>query len=186
LQGLTIGTGIGFNLLKAYLARPNLTIIAGIRNIGTESSTLSAIPTASGTKLIIVKIDSSSETDAVEAVSKIQNEHNIHKLDVVIANAGLGDSWEKVLDTTPDTIRKYTEVNTIGPLLLFQATWPLLNAAKDPKFVLMATAVSSFTLAEQLPLKSTAYGASKAAATYIFRKVHFEHEKLTTVLLYPG
>lgn len=176
--------GIGLGLLKAYLARPNLTIIAGIRDPST--STLSNIPTAPGTKLITVKIDSTSDIDAADAVAKLQNEHQIHKLDVVIANAGLGNSWEKVLTTSPKSVRDYMAVNTIGPLLLFQATWPLLNAAKDPKFIVMATGVSSFALAEQLPLPSAGYGASKAALNYIATKIHFEHENLTTVLLYPG
>lgn len=35
-------------------------------------------------------------------------------------------------------------------------------------------------------MPSAGYGASKAAASYLVRKMHFEHEALTAVILYPG
>lgn len=181
-----VNKGIGFGLLESYLSRPNHTIVAAVRDPTASSSALTALPKAHGTKLIIVKIESASATDAFTAVSELQSKHNITSLDVVIANAGIGNEWSSVLKTSPESVREYNEVNTIGPLILFQATWPLLEKSKDPKFILMGTGISSFTLAEQLRAPSAGYGASKAAVSYIARKIHFEHEALTTVILYPG
>ena len=178
--------GIGFGLLNAYLSRPNHTIIAGIRDPTTGSSDITAIPRAAGTKLIIVKIDSKSETDASTAISELRSKHNIESLDVVIANAGIGHDWSPVLQSKPESIREYIEVHTIGPLVLFQATWQLLQKAKDPKFILMSTGFSSLTLTEHLRAPCAGYGASKAAMNFITRKIHFEHEGLTSVLIYPG
>lgn len=178
--------GIGYGLLKAYLARPNHTVVAGIRDPTTGSSAIVALPKAPGTKLIVVKVDSTSDTDALTAVTELQTKHGISSIDVVIANAGIGNEWSPVLQTSPQSVREYTEVNTIGPLLLFQAMWSLLDKAKAPKFILMGTGLSSFTLAEHLRLPSAGYGASKAAISYMTRKMHFEHERLTSVILYPG
>ncbi|KIM94041.1 hypothetical protein OIDMADRAFT_45853 [Oidiodendron maius Zn] len=184
ITGVT--SGIGYGLLQAYLAQPNLIVIAGVRDPSVSSEALKRLPAASGTKLIVVKIDSASDTDAKSAVGTLAAEYGIKKLDVVLANAGLGHSWEKVLSTPAETVRKYTEVNTIGPLLLFQAVYPLLAAALRPKFFVMATAVSSFGLMENFPLPSAGYGASKAGLNYIARKIHFEHESMISVCLYPG
>jgi norsolorinic acid ketoreductase len=184
ITGVTRGIGLG--LLKVYLSRPNHTIIAGIRDPGTGSSAINGLPKAAGTKLIIVKIDSTSEKDAFTAVSSLQAEHNIASIDAVIANAGLGTDWSPVLQTTPKALREHYEVNTIGPLTLFQATWPLLEKSKSPKYVLMASGLSSFTLAEHIPIPCAGYAASKAAITFLARKIHFEHKSLTSIILYPG
>lgn len=172
--------------MKSYLARPNITVVAGIRDPKSSGEALKALPRAAGTKLIVVKIDSTSATDAKDAVQALKAEHGIQQLDVVIANAGLGNSWQKVINTTPESIRENTEVNTIGPLLLFQAAYPLLEVAKQPKFVVMATGVSSFSLMEHMPIPAAAYGSSKAGINYITRKIHFEHPNVTSVCLYPG
>jgi norsolorinic acid ketoreductase len=161
-------------------------VIAGIRDPRASSKALNALLLGAGTKLIIVKIDSNSETDAKTAIKTLQFEHRIERIDAVIANAGLGHTWDKVLSTSPQSVREYTEVNTIGPLVLFQATYPLLVAASQPKFIIMATGVSSFGLMENFPIPSAAYGASKAGANYITRKIHFEHTNVTSVCLYPG
>jgi norsolorinic acid ketoreductase len=161
-------------------------VIAGIRDPKTSGKALEALPLAAGTKLIVVKIDSSSTTDAKAAIHILKVEHGIQKLDVVIGNAGLGQVWENVLSTTVESLREYTEVNTIGPLVLFQAIYPLLAAAPRPKFFVMATSVSSFGLMEHFPIPSAAYGASKAGVNYIARKIHFEHQNVISVCLYPG
>lgn len=161
-------------------------MIAGIRDPEASKKALHALPVAAGTELIVVKIDSTSPSDAKAAIQTLKTEHDIQKLDVVIANAGLGNSWEKILNTTAESVRVYTEANTIGPLLLFQATYDLLAAAPNPKFFVMATGVSSFGLMEHFPLPSAGYGASKAAVNYITRKIHFEHQNVISVCLYPG
>ena len=161
-------------------------MIAAVRDPRTSGKTLEALPLAAGTRLIIVKIDSASMTDAKAAIQALKTEHSIHSLDVVIANAGLGHSWDKVLNTSIESIRECIDVNTIGPLLLFQAVYPLLAAAPHPKFFVMATGVSSFGLMEHFPIPSAGYGASKAAINYITRKIHFEHQNVISVCLYPG
>jgi len=77
--------GIGLALLTVYLARPNSIVIAGVRDPNHKTSqALFQIPTAAGSKLIIVKIVNTSETDALDAVELLKNKHGITSLDVCV------------------------------------------------------------------------------------------------------
>jgi len=179
--------GIGRGLLEAYLSRPNSIVIAGVRDpLNASSKTLSSISAGKGSKVIIVKLDSLSETDAKTAVQLLKSEHGIDHLDVVIANSGIGKYYGSALDTPISELRDHIDVNTIGMLVLFQATWPLLQVSQSPKFILVSTGVASMGLMEQVPMLATAYGASKAAANFITLKIHYENPKLTIFPLHPG
>lgn len=89
---------------------------------------------------------------------------------------------------TPVTeVRDHFEVNTIGPLILFQETWPLLQTASNPIFVAIAAGVGSIGESMvSIPIPATAYGISKAAVNYLVRKIHFEFPELTSFALCPG
>lgn len=173
-------------LTRTFLARPNSTVVATVRDPSKTDSvaSLKALTVGAGSKLIIVKIDSLSETDAADAVKLLQSEHGITSLDVVVANSGIANYIGPVITTPLKEFRSHFEVNTIGPLVLFQATAALLEAAKDPKFFVVSTAAASIT--DMMPMPAAAYSASKAAINFITRKIHFEHEKITTVALTPG
>ena len=131
--------GIGLGLARSFLLRANTTVIAAVRdpaNIPTIEN-LQQLKAGPGSKIIIVKIDSSSATDAGEAVRLLRSEHDIAKLDVVIANAGICNhlALGPVSEASIEEIRSHFEVNTIGPLVLFQATVALLEASKNGKFI---------------------------------------------------
>lgn len=70
--------------------------------------------------------------------------------------------------------RMHAQVNTVGPLVLFQTTYPLLKNSISPKFILVASGVGSIEEGTQMTGLLT-YGASKAAANYVARSIHFEH-----------
>ncbi|MCJ1400300.1 hypothetical protein MMC11_003505 [Xylographa trunciseda] len=179
--------GIGRGLLEVFLSRPNSVVIAGVRDPSNETSkSLNSLSAGKGSKLIIVKLDSLSETDAKAAVQTLKSEHGIDHLDVVIANSGIGSYYGSALETPISELRDHINVNTIGVLVLFQATWPLLKAAQSPKFILVSTGVASMGLMEHVPMLATAYGASKAAANFITLKIHFENPHLTIFPLHPG
>lgn len=75
-------------------------------------------------------------------------------------------------------------VNGIGPLLLFQAVFPLLK--RGSKFVGVSSAISSIGGMEMRPFPCGAYGMSKAVLNYVVRKCHFENEELVVFALDPG
>lgn len=185
---LTIHTlGLGRGLLSSLIQRPNTTVIAGVRNLSSESTTsLSTLPTGTGSKIITVKIDSTIPSSATDAINELTNTHSISALDVVIANAGISNYYGPAVSTPLAEAREHLEVNVIGTLALFQATWPLLEKAKKPIFVALSTGLASITDMGSMPVQATAYGMSKAALNYMVRKIHFENEALISFVISPG
>ncbi|KAF5701145.1 short-chain dehydrogenase reductase SDR [Fusarium globosum] len=184
--------GIGHGLVKTLLARPSLTVIVGVRDPSHPTSkALQDLPVGKDSRLITVKLDSSVPSDAAEAVSTLKSEHGIQALDIVIANAGIANEGGLVRDTTVDNIKKHFEVNTIGPIVLFQAVADLLRASKTgkPLFVAISTLIGSIGSMEHLvalPPTSSPYGGSKAALNWFIRRLHFEEPWLTSFVIHPG
>jgi NAD(P)-dependent dehydrogenase (short-subunit alcohol dehydrogenase family) len=75
---------------------------------------------------------------------------------------------------------KRSQVNVNGPLVLFQATYPLLKASTpSPKFIAVSSVSGSIEIGAAMPHKGLAYGASKAALNYVMRKLHHENDRLS-------
>ncbi|KAN0108851.1 aflatoxin biosynthesis ketoreductase-like protein nor-1 [Hyaloscypha variabilis] len=179
--------GIGKGLLSTYLTRPNHTLIAGVRDPTSASSkALLALPRGENSKVILVKIDSLSQTDALAAVKTLKVEHNITKLDIVIANAGIANHWGQARVTPAKEMTDHFEVNVVGPLILFQATAELLDAAPAPKFFAISSAIGSISLQANFPLESSAYGTSKIALNFVLARIHFENPKILAAPVHPG
>ncbi|KAM0277201.1 hypothetical protein ACHAQH_005984 [Verticillium albo-atrum] len=190
ITGANRGLGKGFT--AKLLQRSGVTVIATARDPASASS-LEQLPKGSGSRLIIVKLDSSVDADASAAVKQLQTEHGITSLDVVIANAGIAQQGGPVATTTPDSLRDHVNVNTVGPLTLFQATRDLLKASKtgNPVFFPVSTIVGSIGSQEALerfglPPTLSPYGASKTGLNWLIKRVHFEEPWLTTFVVHPG
>jgi norsolorinic acid ketoreductase len=99
------------------------TLIAGVRDpTNAFSKALLTLPHGKNSKVILVKIDSLSETDALTAVSTPKSEHQVTKLDIVIANAGIANYFGRARVTPIKEMIPHYQINVIRPLLLFQAT----------------------------------------------------------------
>ncbi|KAG0154693.1 hypothetical protein PDIDSM_261 [Penicillium digitatum] len=180
--------GIGRGLLSKYLARDNVTVIAAVRNpSSSEAISLSELPTGERSRLIIVKIDASSETDGKAAVDSLSSQ-GVLALDVVIANAGLFDTavFTTVAEATTSQIQTHFDVNTLGPVRLFQATLPLLQRSSSARFILISSLMATIGGIKDVPLKVAPYGASKAAANYFVRKINYENHEIATLAIDPG
>ena len=103
--------------MEALIQRPNTTVVAGVRDLKTSTSLeLSSLPTASGSKVITVIIDSNVASSPKEAVEILQTQHNIARLDVVIANAGISKYYGTAEVTPINEVREHFEVNVIGEI----------------------------------------------------------------------
>jgi len=92
-----------------------------------------------------------------------------------------------VSELKPSELFSHISTNAIGPLYLFQATLPLLNASTKPgKFISMGSAAGSIGGIESSPVPNAAYGSSKAVLNYLTRKAHFENEGLVIFSIHPG
>jgi norsolorinic acid ketoreductase len=177
--------GIGKGLLEVLATRPNNTVIAAVRNVEAAKKTFRTVKVGAGSKIITVKIDSTSATDAAAAAKELKSQ-GITKVDVLVSNAGLLDIIAPTLETPADAVRKHFEVNTIGPLILIQAFFDLLEASANPRFFVITSTIGSIQHLADYKVPFFAYGMSKAAANYLVRKLHFENERLTAVAFNPG
>ncbi|KAH7208369.1 hypothetical protein BKA60DRAFT_611321 [Fusarium oxysporum] len=179
--------GIGRGLFETYIARPDHAVVAAVRDPTAESSkALLHVTKGTNSRCILVKIDSASETDAPDAMSTLKRDHGITKLDLVIANAGISKYFGTAEVTPVKEMMDHFKINSVAPLLLFQATWPLLHAAKAPKFVTISSGAGSLGFMENLKVENTAYGSSKAALNFITRRIHFENPDLVAFSINPG
>jgi len=178
--------GIGFGLLEALVARPSTTVVAAVRDVEKSTKVLSAVKVGAGSKIITVKIDSTSETDPAEAAAELKSKYGLTKVDVLVSNAGLFNFAGTVLETTSQAVRDHFEVNTIGPLTLVKAFYPLLSASPTPRFFAITSTIGSIASLSTYQVPFFAYGISKAAANYLVVKLHHENPSLISIAFNPG
>jgi NAD(P)-dependent dehydrogenase (short-subunit alcohol dehydrogenase family) len=131
--------GLGRGLASVYLSKPDHVVIAATRNPSdSPSKSLADLPKGKDTKLIIVKIDSKSESDPAAAIKEIEAQ-GIDHLDIVIANAGIATVYPTVADLKISDFEEHIKVNVYGVVLLYQATAPLLRKSANPKWATMGS-----------------------------------------------
>ncbi|KAL3475424.1 NAD(P)-binding protein [Aspergillus californicus] len=179
--------GIGASLVATFLARPNTTVIAAVRNpTSPTSQSLTTLPKPPSSTLLLVKIDSKSPKDAATAIATLQEKEGITALDTVIANAGICDDMSPVHSVPIDVLRDHIDVNAMGPVYLFQAVYPLLQKSSNPVFVGVGSPIGSIGGMELRPYSMGAYGPSKAMLHWVIRKIHFENERFVSFVADPG
>jgi norsolorinic acid ketoreductase len=145
------------------------------------------LPATTTSKLITVKIDASSPTDAINAATTLRTNHDVTYIDTIIANAGLGSVYTNAASTLASDMEDHFILNVLGPLRLFQAMLPFLKAStQTPKLVVLSTAIASLELSPSFPLPTTAYGSSKATVNFVVRRIHAEEEWLIAFPISPG
>ncbi|KAK3495749.1 NAD(P)-binding protein [Neurospora crassa] len=183
-----VGKGIGAGIAKLYLSRPHHIVIGSVRDVSTPSvAELKASPTAPGSKLLLVHIESTSSTDPAAAVEAIRAQ-GIDHIDIAIANAGAMPSTVPIEEVdTKDMLENY-HINAIGPLLLFQALLPLLKKGTEPKWASVSTTAGSIGLVDPLAAWILpAYGGAKAALNWLTAGIaSSQKEWMTTIALHPG
>lgn len=160
---LTTRVGIGRGLAEAYLARPNHTVIGSVRNSQAKGlQELNNLPTAEGSRLLLVSIESTSAEDIPKAVQEIKAAGFNH-VDLVVVNAAICPDPTSLDTVDIEDIQKAFTVNTIGPVLLWKSLKPLLERSKSPKWLSMSTAAASLARLEvHQAFVVPAYGISKA------------------------
>ncbi|KAF5639615.1 ketoreductase [Fusarium sp. NRRL 52700] len=105
---------------EKYIARPNHAVVAAVRDPTAKTSNQLLYATkGTDSRCIVVKIDSASETDALEAMSTLERDHGIAKLDLVIANAGISKYFGTAEVTPVEEMMDHFKLNSVTPLLLF-------------------------------------------------------------------
>jgi norsolorinic acid ketoreductase len=178
---------LGKGFTEHYLAKDVTTVIAAVRNVANaDTKALHELKRGNGSELIVVKIDSSSATDAKDAASALRTEHKITSIDVVIANAGIFEHPALVAEWDVEQVQRMVDINVYGLVHLFQAAQSLLKAAQRPKLAYVSSRLGSIQLSAKEALWPGAYGMSKAAGNYVVAKIAAENEWLIAYCLDPG
>lgn len=121
------------------------TVIAAVRDPGHPTAqALKGLSRGSGTTLITIQYDASSEQCAADAITNLRMNHGVEHLDIVAANAGISTAWPLVKDVKRADIQEHFKVNVLGVVSLYQATRDLLQrSTATPVFVAMGSMAGS-------------------------------------------
>ncbi|KUI69345.1 Norsolorinic acid ketoreductase [Cytospora mali] len=183
ITGANRGLGRGF--VEAYVAKPYHVVIAAVRDPEHHSSKalVEISNKGEGSRIIIVKIDATAEADAAAAVEHLTTYEGIHRLDIVIANAGIAYIWPSVAELKAEDLLAHFKPNVLGIVFLYQATRQLLLRAAEPKWV---TIGSNAGCIEVTHFPNAAYGPTKSAVHWITKRINAEDEKLVSFVIHPG
>lgn len=183
--------GLGLGLTKRLLERPATTVVASVRSHDAATSLraeVEGVAVAENSVLHIIELDFSTAIPPEKVAQTFAaTVSTVTHIDVLICNAGFATPMTPALATSAEDLRNSFEVNTIAPLLVFQAFWPLLQrSASAPKVVVISSSVGS--IAGQEPVPGGAYGPSKAASNWLTKALHVENEAdgLVAFALHPG
>ncbi|KAJ7233432.1 hypothetical protein C8J57DRAFT_1146095 [Mycena rebaudengoi] len=173
--------GIGYGLVATIAARPNTIIFAGARDPAAQSLKELA---AKHSNVHPVKLTSGEKADNEAAIAEIQK--TAGRLDVIIANAGISNYYGPLATTPLTQFKDHWEVNTLGPIVLFQAAQALLLASPTgaPTFAYISSGAAS--MARYFHISAAAYGSSKAAANFLVKVLDTEHPSLIAMAINPG
>jgi norsolorinic acid ketoreductase len=167
-------------------------VVAAVRDPTHNTSvSLSELAKGPSSSLVVVKIDSLSETDAAAAIDLLAREHGVTSLDLVIANAGVATGFPTVHEAQTADLLHHFQVNVVANVVLWRAVRPLLlvPSGESPiskKFVVMGSTAGTIEWMEKAPVPNAVYGTSKAALHYITKKIHTETDDLIVFPVHPG
>ncbi len=125
--------------------------------------------------------DVTNEAELAEAAEALRLEFG--RIDVLIANAGIGGNNEAVRSLTPAAVKQVIDINLIGAVNSVAAVLPDMLARGDGHLV----AISSLAGFRGLP-RSAAYSASKAGMTAFFESVRLDVQDkgIAVTIIQPG
>ncbi|KAL9083282.1 MAG: hypothetical protein Q9165_008588 [Trypethelium subeluteriae] len=181
------GRGIGRALTEAYLGRPNHLVIGSVRDSAhPKYQDLKGFPAANGSRLHLVSIENTSIEDPKKAVKSIEAAGVSH-IDIVIANAGISPTPSPAETVDIKDVIDCFHVNTVSPIVLYQAVKPLLEKSSSPKWLTVSSAAASIDRLEVHNASFvSAYGISKAGVDWFTVAVHASNPKWIAFAIHPG
>ncbi|ANB11001.1 hypothetical protein AWJ20_3795 [Sugiyamaella lignohabitans] len=176
--------GIGFGFVQELSQRKDVTVIASVRNAAKATELNAWIK--EHPNIHTVNYDGNVDGSALEAAKEVESITGGKGIDVFIANAAISDAHYSVLDLPEKNWLEHYKINTLAPLLLFKAFYPLLKK-KDTRQVIFISSDAG-SIAATPKMSFSAYGQSKAALNYSTKELSFEleEEKFTIIALNPG
>lgn len=136
---------------------------------------------AAGAQVRVFSVDVTDEAAMAEAANAIRAEFG--RIDILIANAGIGGNDAETRSYTPSAVRKLIETNLLGAANAVHAVvGPMMTRGSGH-----LVAISSLAGFRGLP-KSAAYSASKAGMTAFFESVRLDvkYSGIDVTIIQPG
>lgn len=126
-------------------------------------------------------VDVTDAKAVAESAESLRNEFG--KIDVLIANAGIGGNNPQTRNLNPEAVKTVIDINLLGAVNAVSAVLPSMLANKSGQLV----AISSLAGFRGLP-KSAAYSASKAGMTAFFESVRLDVQDkgIFVTIIQPG
>lgn len=175
--------GIGLALVTRMVKEP-VTVIATCRT-PAKADALNSLRDAND-NLAVFQLDVTSEASIEAAVAAISAE--TAALDVLINNAGAGDSNQTVTNIDFDDATNVLNVNVLGPMLVTKHAVPLLRRGNEPRLFNISSQLGSIQALEENRWGGYVYNASKAAMNSFTRMLAHElrADGIAVVTVHPG
>ncbi|MFI6922326.1 SDR family NAD(P)-dependent oxidoreductase [Nonomuraea spiralis] len=167
---LITGANKGLGLEAARrLGELGWTILLGSRDEARGRAAAAEL-TDGGANVIMIPLDVTSDESVTRAV-RLVREHT-GRLDVLINNAGAPGNIVPPAEATADEIHAVYDTNVYGPIRVTHAFLPLLEAAENPRVVMVSSGGGSFAVVTDpdqpvSKMHELAYSSSKAALNMI-------------------
>ncbi|SEG88989.1 NAD(P)-dependent dehydrogenase, short-chain alcohol dehydrogenase family [Nonomuraea solani] len=158
--------GLGLETVRRLAGRGwQVFLAARDRRRGIEAA---AGPAGEGVEF--VELDVTSDDSVAAAVKAVAE--RVDRLDVLVNNAGVGGPLLDPADMDADMLRALYEVNVFGQVRVTHAFLPLLRRSRQPRIVMVSSALASLTHAgdparPEHGFLSLDYASSKAALNMI-------------------
>ncbi|MQY04554.1 SDR family oxidoreductase [Actinomadura macrotermitis] len=169
-QALITGANKGLGLEAARrLGEMGWKVFLGSRDEGRGREAAAKLA-AEGIDVVMVPLDVTSD-DSVAGAVRLVREHT-GRLDVLINNAGAPGRGITPAEATAEEIHSVYDTNVYGPVRVTHAFLPLLQAADNPRVVMVSSGGGSFAVVTdpEQPVSrfhELAYSSSKAALNMI-------------------
>ncbi len=168
--------GLGLEFVKQLLDQGH-TVVAGVRTPGNMDFL--------HRNLTVLTLDVAS-TDSVQSFAN-EIKSITDSIDVLVNNAGIMDGrWQSLSEVDPELSLEVLNVNTIGPLRVAQALWPLLREASQAKVANISSLMGSID--DCMSGRSYAYRTSKSGLNMISKilSVEGKNDNISVTSYHPG
>ncbi|ANB10989.1 hypothetical protein AWJ20_3783 [Sugiyamaella lignohabitans] len=175
--------GIGFALVKKLSSLANSVVITTARSPAKATDLKDWQKEHSNVH--VLKYDASVHNDATELATQI--EKLTGGIDVFVANSGISEEPMTVLETPIESWTRLYAINTLGPIVLFKALYPLIAKRDTRKVVFISSGLGSQKNMSDA-FGTSSYGQSKSALNFTAKELSLElaKENFVVVPVHPG
>lgn len=175
--------GIGFEMTRQYLQQTDALLFVTARQ-PRKASALHDLKNDFSDRLHIIPLEV-TDAESIQAAIAMIGDYTI-SIDVLINNAGIDPAGQAFHEITPELMLEVLTVNTVAPMMMAQAAYPLLKASAQPHIVHISSSMGS--LAGRTYGGNYGYCSSKAGLNMAMRGMAADlgKEDFIVIALDPG